>query len=317
MHAGKVQELKTVTLTDYDPEWAEHFVRLASRLREGLGDIAAEIEHVGSTAVPGLAAKPIIDLDIVVGSSAEVGLVRERLESIGYRSKGTRGIPGREAFDQPPGCPPHYLYVVVSGSKPHLDHVLLRELLRARPELASRYEEVKRANAYRLPHDRLGYTDAKAEVITELLALAWTDAGVAHDDAIHWSNVTYRWRELLDDAAVDELHTDAFGADAPVYRWRRARPLSLGWVSATERGRLVGFTNVAWDGDRHAFLLDVAVATDRRRQGIGRHLVERAIEEVGRANCEWLHVDYEPDLAGFYAACGFTSSLAGLVRLTR
>ena len=300
-------------LAEYDPAWPVQFAELEVRLQAALRGLSAEIEHVGSTSVPGLATKPMLDVDIVVRTSTDVGGVVQSLEMAGYRAKGTRGVPGREAFDQPPGDPVHALYVVVAGSKPHLDHVLLRDLLRRRVDLAARYESVKRANAYRLPADWLGYTDAKADLITELLVLARSEAGLPIDPgAVEENGVVYQWRATVDDRDVDGLHADAFGETAGSYGWRRARPLSLGWVTAREDGRLVGFLNVAWDGNRHAFFLDTAVASDRQRRGIGRRVVAKALEEVKKADCEWVHVDYEEHLRGFYAACGFTATAAGL-----
>jgi predicted N-acetyltransferase YhbS len=124
--------------------------------------------------------------------------------------------------------------------------------------------------------------------------------------------VLYRWRATVDDQDVDDLHANAFGETLGGYRWRRSRAVSLGWVTATKGSRLIGFANVAWDGNCHAFLLDVAVASDHQRQGIGRRVVAAALEEVDKAGCEWVHVDYEAHLDGFYAACGFTPTAAGL-----
>ncbi|MGA3147153.1 MAG: GNAT family N-acetyltransferase [Acidimicrobiales bacterium] len=311
--AGTVEGPAFLYLADYSRDWPAQFAELEARLRAALRGLSVEIEHVGSTSVPGLVAKPMIDIDVVVPKAADVPVAVERLERAGYRAKGTRGVPGREAFDQPPGGPVHALYVVVTGSKPHLDHVLLRDLLRRRPDLAARYESVKRANADRLPADRLGYTDAKADLITELLVLARTDASLPLDPgAVDENGVVYRWRASIDDGEVVALHADAFDETPGRYQWRRSRPLSLGWVSASEGDRLVGFANVAWDGADHAFLLDVAVASDRQHRGIGRSVVNRALEEAHKADCRWVHVDYEQHLTGFYAACGFTPTAAGL-----
>lgn len=311
--AGTVEGPASLRLSEYDQNWPVQFAELEVRLRAALYGLSVEIEHVGSTSVPGLAAKPMLDIDIVVRTPADVHAAVERLEIVGYRPKGTRGVSGREALDQPPGGPLHALYVVVAGSKPHLDHVLLRDLLRRRPDLAARYESVKRQNADRLPADRLGYADAKADLINELLTVARSDAGLPVDPgAVEEKGVLYRWRAAVDDRDVDGLHAAAFRQTPGNYRWRRSRPLSLGWVTASEDARLVGFLNVAWDGNRHAFLLDLAVAPDRQRLGIGRHLVARGLGETHTAGCEWVHVDYEEHLSGFYAACGFTPTAAGL-----
>jgi GNAT superfamily N-acetyltransferase len=86
-------------------------------------------------------------------------------------------------------------------------------------------------------------------------------------------------------------------------------------VGAYVGGRLVGFVKLAWDGGDHAFVLDTTVHPDHQRRGIGRRLVERAAEIARRSGVEWLHIDYEPALEGFYARCGFRPTPAGLMRL--
>ena len=78
----------------------------------------------------------------------------------------------------------------------------------------------------------------------------------------------------------------------------------------------VGFVNVAWDGAIHAFLLDTLVATRVRRRGVGRELVAIAVAEARVAGCDWLHVDFDDELSGFYlGACGFVPTSAGLIEL--
>ena len=90
---------------------------------------------------------------------------------------------------------------------------------------------------------------------------------------------------------------------------------SLLYVCAYAGEQLIGFVNVAWDGGIHAFILDTTVHPDFRRRGIGVELVQRAATEAQLRAIEWLHVDYEPHLASFYAACGFRSTHAGLIHL--
>jgi GNAT superfamily N-acetyltransferase len=90
---------------------------------------------------------------------------------------------------------------------------------------------------------------------------------------------------------------------------------SLAHVGAYDGDRLVGYVNVAWDGGMHAFILDTMVHPGLRREGLGIRLVERATELARERGATWLHVDYEPHLEGFYAACGFRPTKAGLIRL--
>jgi len=130
--------------------------------------------------------------------------------------------------------------------------------------------------------------------------------------------VTFRWRGRFDDAEVSKLHSDAFGHASAAHDWRhQVSQHSLGWVCARDRGSLVGFVNVAWDGATHAFILDTMVSPDVQRQGVGAGLVAVAVREARSAGCDWLHVDFEDNLGGFYIdGCGFRATSAGLIDLT-
>ncbi len=131
-----------------------------------------------------------------------------------------------------------------------------------------------------------------------------------------------RIRFPIDDGVLSELHARAFSHPRPpppvtVQPWRhRLECYSVTWVGAFADKALVGFVHACWDGGNHAFLLDAIVAPQHRRRGLGRQLVRVLIEEVKEAGCEWLHVDFEPELAAFYQRVGFDSTSAGLLRLT-
>ena len=123
-----------------------------------------------------------------------------------------------------------------------------------------------------------------------------------------------------DDVALSRLHRAAFGGhEDGVAPWTaRLAQHSLTWVGAFRSGEVVAFVNVCWDGGVHAFLMDTVVHPDHQRQGLGKAIVARAAGAAAESGCHWLHVDYQPPLADFYAgACGFRSTDAGLLRLTR
>jgi GrpB-like predicted nucleotidyltransferase (UPF0157 family) len=123
------------------------------------------IEHVGSTAVPGLAAKPVIDLVVVV-RPGRVHAAIERLAAIGYVHRGDLGVEGREAFDVPPGERRHHLYVCAVDSGELQAQLAFRNRLRNEPELASAYTDLKRQLAIRFRDDREAYSEAKTEFVT-------------------------------------------------------------------------------------------------------------------------------------------------------
>ena len=148
------------------------FRELRDRVDAPLADVAHVTEHVGSTAVPGLDAKPIIDLDVVVADNAAMGAAVTALAAAGWRHQGDLGITGREAFLPPPDAVYHHLYAVVAGSQPHRDHIDLRDFLRTHPVQAAGYADLKRRLAALLETDRSAYTDGKAAMIGDLLRQA-------------------------------------------------------------------------------------------------------------------------------------------------
>jgi GNAT superfamily N-acetyltransferase len=129
--------------------------------------------------------------------------------------------------------------------------------------------------------------------------------------------IAYRWRDRFGNAEVSALHAEGFGHERlDDDWWAQLNEHSLGWVCAREGSALVGFVNVAWDGDTHAFILDTLVTARVRRQGIASRLVAVAADEARAAGCEWLHVDFEDHLRPFYfGRCGFTPTNAGLIAL--
>jgi GrpB-like predicted nucleotidyltransferase (UPF0157 family) len=163
---------RTIIVTEYDPGWPAAFEALRARAAGVLGELAVAIEHVGSTSVPGLAAKPIIDIDVVVRSPDEIPAAIEALATIGYSHLGDLGIAGREAFRQPPGPPEHHLYVCPLGGRELPRHLAFRDYLRAHPEAADVYAALKRAAALRFSNDIDGYVAAKTEFIEGILSRA-------------------------------------------------------------------------------------------------------------------------------------------------
>jgi len=166
-----------IIIEEYDSRWPERFEHLRSRIASTLGRLAAAIEHVGSTAVPGLAAKPVIDLDVVLGSPAALSEAIARLAAVGYQHRGDLGVPGREAFRPPGNDFPHHLYVHPPESREYVRHIVFRDHLRAYPEDARAYERLKRALARQYRDNREAYNQAKTEFV-ETILLRTTEIGI-------------------------------------------------------------------------------------------------------------------------------------------
>ena len=136
-----------------------------------LGHLGSVIEHVGSTSVPGLAAKPVIDMGIVVPERQDVPTAIAKLASLGYVHRGNQGVEEREAFTVPPELPSHNVYLYVEGSLPLRNHRALRDYLRANSEAAHTYGELKRSLAAQHADDIDAYIDGKTGFILEILEI--------------------------------------------------------------------------------------------------------------------------------------------------
>lgn len=161
--------VNSVIITDYDPHWPQLFETLRSRIEAVIQGMVAAIEHVGSTAVPGLAAKPIIDVDVLLMSATDLPLVIAKLASVGYEHRGELGVAGREAFRTPPNDLPHHLYVFPSSSPEYRRHISFRDYLRTHPADANSYASLKRELARKFGGDREAYTQAKSRFVAEIL----------------------------------------------------------------------------------------------------------------------------------------------------
>ena len=148
------------------------FARVRLRLLTAVKDFAVAVEHVGSTAVPGLVGKPILDIDVVVCSQFQVPLAIDRLVEIGYKPLGDLGIAGREAFASLSNTPVHHLYVVVQDGEPWRNHIQFRDYLREHAEAAEAYASLKRSLAEKFRNNREGYTEAKTEFVHKILRMA-------------------------------------------------------------------------------------------------------------------------------------------------
>jgi GrpB-like predicted nucleotidyltransferase (UPF0157 family) len=164
--------MSTLSIEDYSPHWPQRFETLRSRIAALLNGMAAAIEHVGSTAVPELAAKSVIDIDVLLTSRRHLPVVITQLASAGYEHQGDLGIPGREAFRMPPNDIPHHLYVCPPNSHEYRRHLAFRDHLRTHPEDAVSYACLKRDLAVRFSGDRRAYTEAKSNFVQGILRRA-------------------------------------------------------------------------------------------------------------------------------------------------
>lgn len=158
-----------IDVVEYSEEWPAQFLLIASELGRALGEVpTVSIEHVGSTSVPGLAAKPVIDIDIVVGRQ-HVAAAIAALARLGYVHRGDLGITDRQAFTAPDDHPPRHVYICVEGTLHLRNHLAVRDTLRARPDLRERYGAVKIELSRDPDMDSTTYVARKSDVLQEVL----------------------------------------------------------------------------------------------------------------------------------------------------
>ncbi len=158
-----------IVIVSYDPAWPQRFAELRQRLARALAAVTSSIEHVGSTAVPGLAAKPVIDIDVALGSTSDLNTAIAAIDDLGYHHRDDFPIAGLTSFQWPPGEPRHHVYACLATCPEFVRHLRLRDLLRADPRTADDYGWLKQDLARRFGDDRLGYNRAKTAFIEDVL----------------------------------------------------------------------------------------------------------------------------------------------------
>ena len=158
---------KHVVVLPYDEQWKRDFIMIKDELTSVLRQLALRIEHVGSTSVEGLSAKPIIDIDVVIKDYNVFEEVVSALGTIGYRHEGDLGIAGREAFkyDGKDHLRKHHLYVCPENSPELKRHIVFRDYLRTHLDAMREYSRIKEEGARLYPYDIDRYIEHKAPFI--------------------------------------------------------------------------------------------------------------------------------------------------------
>lgn len=169
-----------IVIEDYNPEWAVEFARLKAVYQRYLGHLLLNIQHVGSTSVVGLAAKPILDIDLIIPNKSFFDSVVEVLSRLGYTHRGDLGIIDREVFRRNTAATPedgsdrewlkHHVYVCIKGSVSLQNHLLFRDVLRDHPAQAKAYGELKKQLARQYAYDIDQYIEKKTDFIVNILA---------------------------------------------------------------------------------------------------------------------------------------------------
>jgi GrpB-like predicted nucleotidyltransferase (UPF0157 family) len=167
-----------IELSPYDPTWPSLFAAQASQLREVLGSLAVRIDHIGSTAVPGLMAKPIIDIQISVSSLEPMERYQRPLEGVGLIYRADNPERTKRYFREAAGQRRTHIHVRRVGSWAEQFALLFRDFLRESPNERDLYAQTKQSLAEKFRYDRAGYSNAKAPILWEIMGRAdrWSQA---------------------------------------------------------------------------------------------------------------------------------------------
>lgn len=302
---------EVVRVVDSDPGWGMAGQRLLPGLREALGELAVAVEHVGSTSVPGLAAKPVLDIAVGLPPVPDTAALIRVLESRGYsyRGEGDGSIGLVFVWEDTPGHRQVHIHAIPHGGAEWRDYVDFRDLLRAQPELRDRYAQLKRRLARRFSDDRNAYTDAKAGFVAGLRA--WHS--VTRPGAEHAPNdVLVAHTADLDPGTLEAIRSfldDVFDGEFDDDDWDH----TIGGMHAMlwDAGGLIGHASVVQRRLLHAghalragYVEAVGVRADRRRRGIGGTLMD-AIERIIRGSYELGALGASDDGLPFYATRGW------------
>ena len=164
-------EKGTVRIVPHRASWRDHFEEERRLLQEQIGGHVLDIQHVGSTAVPGLDAKPIIDIAVAVASPAVIPSIRPPLCALGYIGRGDAGMVGGYLFakERAPEVRTHHLHVVAIDDPQWRNYLRFRNMLRTDGVVRTRYGELKKSLQEQFAHDRKAYTDGKHDFIRGVL----------------------------------------------------------------------------------------------------------------------------------------------------
>ncbi len=170
--------IEPIEIHPYNPQWPQEFSEIGKNMRRALGEIALRVDHIGSTSIPGLAAKPIIDIQISVESLEPVEPFLTPLEKLGYYwRKGKKYEKTKRYFRETQGMRRTHVHVRKLGSWHQQFPLLFRDYMRVHKQDCEKYESVKRELAQQYRYEREKYTDSKSDIFWEIIARADRWAG--------------------------------------------------------------------------------------------------------------------------------------------
>lgn len=291
--------MRTVQIVPYDQTWPEQFLIESEYVKHALGSNCIVIYHIGSTAVPGLASKPVIDLMPVVLDINAVDLCNEAMEILDYTARGEDGIPLRRYFRKGSHIRTHHVHVFEQGN-PQIDrHLRFRNWMRNNAEDRQAYENLKRRLAAQFSNDISAYCEGKNEFIASIDKKAMQCVFAYHD---------LTTKEL---SAVKNFRNTYFfgphGIDDP-YTWtfNHKEHAHLVLYQGVD---IIGYAHIQFWPDKRAAIRIIVIDENKRNQNIGSTFLTLIEKWLKSLDVKSVHAESRPSSLGFYSKKGYIEIL--------
>lgn len=290
-----------IKIVPYHPDWVQMFNKASTQIHQALGANCLAVHHIGSTSVPGLAAKPIIDIMPVVKDIIEVDQRIEEMESLGYQAMGEYGIPFRRYFKKGQQVRTHHVHVFEEGNPEIQRHLNFRNWMQIHAEDKQAYSHLKQKLAQQYPHDMMAYCLGKEPFILAIDAKASKVNGGGEAVRVvqaltqrEWQAVKhFRQYYFFDDLAVDDPYT-----------WTFTHPKHVHFV-LLQGEAIIGYAHLQLWPDSRAALRILVIDEPYRGQGMGRHFLAICERWLRHQKVCSLHIQSSQEAYQFYRLAGY------------
>lgn len=280
-----------ITVVPYNPIWKTMFEEESVKVKEALGENCFTVHHIGSTSIPGLAAKPIVDMVPVVKDITQVDVASKKMEALGYENKGEFGIIFRRFFQKGNPIRTHNVHVFEEGNPEIERHFKFRDWMRAMPEDREAYARLKEELAKQYPHDPMGYGLGKESFVASINTKAGFD-GLRIVKALlprEWDALRqFRQKYFFDRVSVSDP-----------YSWTFDHKDHMHFVFYKGE-TIVGYAHIQLWADARAALRIIVFDESHRNKGLGSYFFRLCERWLKQNNFQSLHIQSSPEAYLFY-----------------
>jgi len=289
-------EQRLIEVVPYDSNWLMQFEEEAARIKKALGSNCVEIHHIGSTSVPGLAAKPIIDMIPVVLDISKVDSANVAMQTLGYEAKGEYGIPFRRYFQKGDSIRTHHAHIFEIGNSEIERHLKFRDWMRKYPEDREAYARLKQELAHQHPYDITAYCLGKEDFVATIDKKAGFN-GLRVVKALiprEWDKVRhFRQFYFFDKAGLSDPYTWTFEHDAHVH------------FVLSQGSDIIGYAHLQLWPHKRAALRIIVIDEEKRNHQYGGQFLALCEKWLKNQDYQSMHVKSSPDALRFYRNNGY------------